>query len=43
MTDTSDHILRLNTVLDRTGWRESAVNKWMRKPQFREALGQAPE
>lgn len=60
-TDTPDRILRLNTVLDRTGlsrstlyrkiqqgtfppqlriaarcagWRESAVNDWMRNPMF---------
>ncbi|WP_420605485.1 helix-turn-helix transcriptional regulator [Novosphingopyxis sp.] len=60
-TDTPDRILRLNTVLDRTGlsrstlyrkiqtgtfpkqvriatrcagWRESAVNAWMRNPMF---------
>lgn len=60
-TDTPDRILRLNTVLDRTGlsrstlyrkiqagtfpkqvriatrcagWRESAVNEWMRNPIF---------
>ena len=60
-TDTSDRILRINTVLDRTGlsrstlyrkvqagtfpqqvkiatrcagWRESAVNYWMRNPMF---------
>ncbi|MBP2274705.1 MULTISPECIES: helix-turn-helix transcriptional regulator [Sphingomonas] len=63
-TDTPDRILRLNTVLDRTGlsratlyrkvqagtfpkqiriaarcagWRESAVNDWMRNPMFYEA------
>jgi prophage regulatory protein len=61
MTDQPDRILRLNTVLDRTGlsrstlyrkveagtfphqvkiaarcagWRESAVNAWMRNPMF---------
>lgn len=61
MTDAPDRILRLNTVLDRTGlsratlyrkvqagtfprqvkiaercagWRESAVNDWMRNPMF---------
>lgn len=61
MTDTPDRILRLNSVLDRTGlkrstlyrkmergtfpkqlklsarcagWRESAVNDWMRNPMF---------
>ncbi len=60
-TDTPDRILRLNTVLDRTGlsrstlyrkiqigtfpkqiriatrcagWRESAINAWMRNPMF---------
>lgn len=60
-TDTPDRILRLNTVLDRTGlsrstlyrkiqtgtfpkqvriaarcagWRESAVNDWVRNPMF---------
>lgn len=60
-TDTPDRILRLKTVLDRTGlsrstlyrkielgtfpkqiklaercsgWRESAVNAWMRNPMF---------
>jgi len=59
--DTPDRILRLNTVLDRTGlsrstlyrkiqigtfpaqvriatrctgWRESAINDWMRNPMF---------
>ena len=59
--DTPDRILRLNTVLDRTGlsratlyrkidagtfprqlkintrcagWRESAINEWMRNPMF---------
>lgn len=64
MTDTSDRILRLKTVLERTGlsrstmyrkmqngtfpknlqistrctgWRESAVNDWMRNPIFYEA------
>ncbi|MFT2543077.1 helix-turn-helix transcriptional regulator, partial [Escherichia coli] len=63
-TDTPDRILRLNTVLDRTGlsratlyrkieagtfpkqiriavrcagWRESAINDWMRNPMFYEA------
>jgi len=63
-TDTPDRILRLNTVLDRTGlsratlyrkvqagtfpkqvqiavrcagWRESAVNGWIRNPMFYEA------
>ena len=61
MTDTSDRILRLKSVLDCTGltrstlyrkmesgsfprqlklsarcagWRESAVNEWMRNPMF---------
>jgi prophage regulatory protein len=61
MTDTPDRILRLKTVLERTGlsrstmyrkmqngsfpkniqistrctgWRESAVNEWMRNPIF---------
>ncbi|RJF93188.1 helix-turn-helix transcriptional regulator [Sphingomonas cavernae] len=61
MTDAPDRILRLNTVLDRTGlsrstlyrkiqcgsfprqiaistrcagWRESAVNEWMKNPMF---------
>ena len=61
MTDTPDRILRLKTVLDRTGlsrstmyrkmqngtfppnlrisarcagWRESAVNEWLRNPMF---------
>lgn len=60
-TDTHDRILRLSTVLDRTGlsrstlyrkveqgtfprqiriatrcagWRESAINAWMRNPMF---------
>jgi len=60
-TDTPDRILRINTVLERTGlsrstlyrkvqngsfprqisistrcagWRESAVNEWMRNPMF---------
>mgnify|MGYP000123376260 CR=1 FL=1 len=60
-TQTTDRILRINTVLDRTGlsrstmyrkmqngtfpqniristrctgWRESAVNEWMRNPIF---------
>lgn len=60
-TDTPDRILRIKTVLDRTGlsrstlyrkiqngsfpkqvaiaqrcagWRESAVNEWMRNPMF---------
>ncbi|WP_371422535.1 helix-turn-helix transcriptional regulator [Tardiphaga sp.] len=64
ITDSPDRILRLNTVLDRTGlsratlyrkieagtfprqiriaarcagWRESAVNDWMRNPMFYEA------
>ncbi|WP_448664576.1 helix-turn-helix transcriptional regulator [Sphingomonas sp. CJ20] len=64
MTETTDRILRLNTVLERTGlsrstmyrkmqngsfpkniqistrckgWRESAVNDWMRDPIFYEA------
>ena len=64
MTDTPDRILRLKTVLERTGlsrstmyrkmqngtfphniristrckgWRESAVNEWMRNPIFYEA------
>ena len=63
MTDTPDRILRLKTVLERTGlsrstmyrkmqngtfpkniqistrctgWRESAVNEWMRNPIFYE-------
>ena len=63
-TDIPDRILRLNTILDRTGlsrstlyrkvqagtfpkqvriaarctgWRESAVNDWMRNPMFYEA------
>jgi prophage regulatory protein len=63
-TEASDRILRLKTVLDRTGlsratlyrkvqagtfpkqiriavrcagWRESAVNDWMRNPMFYEA------
>jgi len=67
-TTTSDRILRLNTVLDRTGlsrstlyrkvqagtfpkqvriaarcagWRESAINDWMRNPMFYEARGGA--
>ena len=62
-TDAPDRILRLNTVLDRTGlsrstlyrkvqagtfpkqvqiaarctgWRESAVNAWLRSPMFYE-------
>ena len=66
MTETPDRILRLNTVLDRTGlsratlyrkvqagtfprqiriaarcagWRESAVNDWMRNPSLYEAEG----
>jgi prophage regulatory protein len=61
MTDSNDRILRLNSVLDRTGlsrstlyrkvqtgsfprqvkiaarcagWRESAVNAWLRNPMF---------
>lgn len=61
MTDTPDRILRLKTVLDRTGlsrstmyrkmqsgtfpknvqistrctgWRETAVNHWLRNPMF---------
>ncbi|HEU5068012.1 MAG TPA: AlpA family phage regulatory protein [Sphingomicrobium sp.] len=61
MSDAPDRILRLNTVLDRTGlsrstlyrkiqtgsfprqvkiaarcagWRESAVNAWLRNPMF---------
>lgn len=64
MTDTSDRILRLKTVLDRTGlsrstmyrkmqngtfpknvqisvrcagWRESAINVWLRNPMFYQA------
>lgn len=64
MTDTPDRILRLKTVLERTGlsrstmyrkiqngtfprniqistrctgWRESAVNEWLRNPIFYEA------
>jgi len=64
MTETPDRILRLKTVLERTGlsrstmyrkmqngtfprniqistrctgWRESAVNEWMRNPIFFEA------
>lgn len=67
MTDTSDRILRLKTVLERTGlsrstmyrkmqsgtfpkniqisarctgWRESAVNEWMRNPIFYDAADQ---
>ncbi|ATY30944.1 helix-turn-helix transcriptional regulator [Sphingomonas psychrotolerans] len=66
MTDTPDRILRLKTVLERTGlsrstmyrkmqngtfprnlqismrctgWRESAVNEWIRNPIFYEAKG----
>ncbi|MEI9852022.1 MAG: AlpA family transcriptional regulator [Sphingomonas sp.] len=69
MTDTPDRILRLKTVLERTGlsrstmyrkmqngtfpknvqistrctgWRESAVNEWMRNPIFHEAIGHPP-
>lgn len=61
MTDTTDRILRLNAVLDRTGlsrstmyrkiqngtfprniqistrcagWRESAINDWLKNPMF---------
>ena len=64
MTEPPDRILRLNTVLDRTGlsratlyrkvqagtfprqiriaarcagWRESAINDWMRNPMFYDA------
>lgn len=64
MIDTPDRILRLNTVLDRTGlsrstlyrkieagtfprqvqiaarcagWRESAINEWMRNPMCYES------
>ncbi|PCD02435.1 AlpA family transcriptional regulator [Sphingomonas spermidinifaciens] len=64
MTDTSDRILRIKTVLERTGlsrstmyrkmengtfpkniqistrctgWRESAINEWLRNPVFYEA------
>jgi prophage regulatory protein len=67
-TTTSDRILRLNTVLDRTGlsratlyrkiqdgtfprqvriatrcagWRESAIEAWMRNPMFYTADDQA--
>jgi len=63
-TDAADRILRLNTVLDRTGlsrstlyrkvqagtfprqvriaprcagWRESAINDWMKNPMFYDA------
>ncbi|SDA35611.1 AlpA family transcriptional regulator [Sphingomonas sp. NFR15] len=66
MTESPDRILRLNTVLDRTGlsratlyrkvqagtfprqiriavrcagWRESAINDWMRNPTLYEAEG----
>lgn len=66
MTDTPDRILRLKTVLERTGlsrstmyrkmqngtfpknlqistrctgWRESAINDWIRNPIFYEATG----
>ncbi len=68
MTDTPDRILRLKTVLERTGlsrstmyrkmqngsfpksiqistrcagWRESAINEWMRNPIFYDAADQA--
>jgi prophage regulatory protein len=68
MTDTPDRILRLKTVLERTGlsrstmyrkmqngtfpknvqistrctgWRESAVNEWMRNPIFYETADHA--
>jgi len=67
MTDTPDRILRLKTVLERTGlsrstmyrkiqngtfprniqistrctgWRESAVNEWLRNPIFYESNGE---
>ncbi|PXA97193.1 AlpA family transcriptional regulator [Nostoc sp. 3335mG] len=70
MTDTPDRILRLKTVLERTGlsrstmyrkmqngtfpsnirisarctgWRESAVNEWMRRPIFYEASRHQPD
>ena len=70
MTDIPDRILRLKTVLERTGlsrstmyrkmqngtfpknlqistrctgWRESAVNEWMRNPIFYEANGKQPD
>ncbi|RYY24572.1 MAG: AlpA family phage regulatory protein [Sphingomonadales bacterium] len=70
MTDTSDRILRLKTVLERTGlsrstmyrkmqngtfpknlqismrctgWRESAVNEWMRNPICYEVLDHAQD
>jgi prophage regulatory protein len=65
MTDAPDRILRLSTVLDRTGlsrstlyrkiqvgtfpkqiriaarcagWRESAINEWMKNPIFYETI-----
>lgn len=68
-TETPDRILRIKTVLERTGlsrstmyrkmqagtfppnvqisircagWRESAVNEWMRNPIFYEASSQQP-
>ena len=68
-TETPDRILRIKTVLQRTGlsrstmyrkmqagtfprniqistrcagWRESAVNEWMRNPIFYEASNQQP-
>ena len=69
MTETPDRILRLKTVLERTGlsrstmyrkmqngsfpqniristrctgWRESAVNEWMRDPIFYDANSRPP-
>ena len=69
MTDTPDRILRLKTVLERTGlsrstmyrkmqsgtfpknvqistrctgWRESAVNEWMRYPIYYEVAERRP-
>ncbi|MES2443803.1 MAG: AlpA family phage regulatory protein [Pseudomonadota bacterium] len=70
MTDTPDRILRLKSVLERTGlsrstmyrkmqngtfpknlqistrctgWRESAVNEWMRNPIFYESSIHQPD
>jgi len=70
MTETPERILRLKTVLERTGlsrstmyrkmqsgsfpkniqistrckgWRESAVNEWLRDPIFYEAISHQPD